>query len=238
MNNEDIQKILNRFGNSDIGKANATLLSVYASRKKFHQYDFDGNLIKVWNHFSELEDHPVFKKQSISQCCVKQKGIAFGYVWRYAKDWTLEELNIDKDELVKYNYHAGLSISKYDLQGNLIKNYESVNLAFQDLHVKNYHTLIQILKENPDGFKMYDFIWSGEEKKFTEKELQTIINTEYSSERLPIGMFDLQGKLIKILGSKKQAADYFKVSPSTIRNILNGKKNCDGLTYILKRFKP
>ena len=48
MQNNDIQKILDRFAASRIGKANKFLLHQILNSRLIYQYDFEGNLIKTY----------------------------------------------------------------------------------------------------------------------------------------------------------------------------------------------
>lgn len=58
-----------------------------------NQYDTEGNFIKSWNGYSEINKVLGYSQQNICHCCKRRTRTAFGYVWRYAD----EQNNIQSD---------------------------------------------------------------------------------------------------------------------------------------------
>ena len=52
-------------------------------RKKVAQYNLQGNLIKVWNSFMEIERELGYSNSSINSCCKGKRKHVGGYIWKY-----------------------------------------------------------------------------------------------------------------------------------------------------------
>jgi group I intron endonuclease len=99
---------LNQKTKNKIGKANSKL--------PVYQFDFNGNLIKVWDSVSQAEKH--FNNGKIIYKCVQNKSnTAYGYIWSYSKEFSFKSYNNSK------------KIRQYDLEGNLVKEWFSITEA-------------------------------------------------------------------------------------------------------------
>ena len=54
--------------------------------KKVGQYDLQGNLIKVWNSFMDIQRELGFSNSSINSCCKGRRKTAGGFIWRYVNE--------------------------------------------------------------------------------------------------------------------------------------------------------
>lgn len=52
-------------------------------RKKVAQYNLQGDLIKVWNSFMEIERELGYSNSSINSCCKGKRKHVGGYIWKY-----------------------------------------------------------------------------------------------------------------------------------------------------------
>lgn len=57
---------------------------------KITQMDVDGNTIRIWNGFSEIEKELKYNKRCIYDNCVGRTKIAYGFKWEYYKEPDLE----------------------------------------------------------------------------------------------------------------------------------------------------
>lgn len=65
-----------------------------ANSKKVHQYDFQGNLIKIYSSAAEAEryinnkpnEHWTNLKNNIDACCRLKQKSAYNYIWKYKED--------------------------------------------------------------------------------------------------------------------------------------------------------
>ena len=51
--------------------------------RKINQYDLQGNFIKCWNSFYDIEHTLNFSRSSIWRCCTHKYKQSHGYIWRY-----------------------------------------------------------------------------------------------------------------------------------------------------------
>lgn len=52
-------------------------------RRKFRQLDLDGNLIKVWHGFKQMERETGLQRKSVYDCCVGKRESYMGFKWEY-----------------------------------------------------------------------------------------------------------------------------------------------------------
>ena len=88
------------------------------------QYDYDGNFIKSWPSSTAAAEYFNIASNCIRNS-IKSKNTACGYLW---SDNFFEKL--DTSEYKLHFQHD--CVYKFDKNGNLIKTYESVELAAQD----------------------------------------------------------------------------------------------------------
>ena len=92
--------------------------------KQIYQYDFNGELIKIWKSVTEAKNNG-FNETCIVDCCNgKQKSHA-KYIWSYKPlQLTAEELeDIKKSALKRYSK----KVYQRDLNGNIVKIWESTS---------------------------------------------------------------------------------------------------------------
>lgn len=53
---------------------------------EINQYDLQGNFIKLWYGFHEINRILGFNCANISACCSKRQHTAYGFIWRYKND--------------------------------------------------------------------------------------------------------------------------------------------------------
>ena len=54
-------------------------------RRAFKQLDRDGNLIKVWQGFKQMQRETGYQRASVYRCCIGQRESYQGYKWEYAE---------------------------------------------------------------------------------------------------------------------------------------------------------
>jgi hypothetical protein len=154
MQSNDIQKILDEFGTSKIGKAKGPALNSIAIRKLIYQYDFDGNLVKIYKSTLECSKSTNSSNRTIQNVidgydrfANKKVYSARGFIFRdKPTKFTKEEL----DEIKKNcNHENGKpEFGQYDLQGNLIKKFKTANSASIEVYgtEKERRSITNILK--------------------------------------------------------------------------------------------
>lgn len=140
MQNSDIQKILDDFAATSLGKAKGMQLAQFEIRKLIYQYDFDGNLVKIYKstlECSKAMNTGATQIQNVingyDKITDKKVYSAHGFIFKQKPtEFTKEEL----DEIKKNsNHEAGKpEFGQYDLQGNLIKKFRRSNLAALEVY--------------------------------------------------------------------------------------------------------
>jgi hypothetical protein len=94
------------------------------------QYDLNGNFIKEWSSITEAEINLNLCRGRISSCCRYINKTADKFIWRF-KDDPITNINF------KLSTHKNsIPILQYDLNGNFIKEYESVASAIKQTKIK------------------------------------------------------------------------------------------------------
>lgn len=124
-------------------KLKISLSNIGKGTKKVYQYNFKGNLIKVWNNAELASNELGISRVGIVMCCLGKSNYSSNFIWKYEKLDNIKFINDFK------------TIYQFDLFGNLVKIWESVNEASKHGFSKTdiYHTCIgkQKLHKN--------FIW-------------------------------------------------------------------------------
>jgi hypothetical protein len=91
------------------------------------QYNLNGNFVRDWDRIIDVEKELGIANQTITSCCKGRKDSAGGFIWRY-QDSPVEMLeNIKSVKSIKY----GIPVLQCDLQGNFIKEWNSITKAKQ-----------------------------------------------------------------------------------------------------------
>lgn len=105
-------------------------MKVYNKRKKIKpilQYDLYGNFIKKWDSVLDAEESlGVNNHSNISACCLGKQKSAWGYVWRYVEN-SIEP----KIQGIKHT----LRVNQYDLEKNLIKEWDNIRQIKETLGI-------------------------------------------------------------------------------------------------------
>lgn len=96
-------------------KDDVPLSNIKGKSRIVKQFDFNGNLLNVYNSISEAMNSIKFKSANIVLCCNGNAKSAGGYVWRYQND------EFNKFELPSVKPY----ILQYDLNGNYIATFKS-----------------------------------------------------------------------------------------------------------------
>lgn len=54
--------------------------------KNINQYDLQGNFIKTWDSFMDIERELNFNHSNLQKVCCGKYKFAYGYIWRYANE--------------------------------------------------------------------------------------------------------------------------------------------------------
>ena len=85
------------------------------------QYDLLGNFIREWDSLTAVEEELKLNCGNISNCCRGVSVTANGFIWRYRDEFI--EIDLKKLEYRKRK------VSKYDLNGDFVKTFDSIKEA-------------------------------------------------------------------------------------------------------------
>ena len=100
--------------------------------KKVIRYDYNGNVIKVYNNINEAAKELNTSKQSISRCCRGELISSVNSIWRFEGD-AFDKYKIDK----KRNINIDKSVIQIDINGDIINEYKSCKEAQNKLKITN-----------------------------------------------------------------------------------------------------
>lgn len=104
--------------------------------KAIGQYNLNGEFIKKWDSITEAKKHI---KGDILSCCQHKQKTAGGFIWEYYIDTLNINVNLTNkhtgvkktDKWVKNKYKP---INQYDLEGNFIREWESMKQIVKELN--------------------------------------------------------------------------------------------------------
>ena len=152
---------------------------------KIKQYDLYGNYIKTFDSISIAEEQT--SATNISQCALGKRHQSGGYVWRYEND-SFDKFPIErKPTTIRKKYN--IPIYEFDFSGKLLQRYDSL-YSFpkrqQSNIVKCLNNEISYVKN-----KIYSY--------------ESVLNYDKLKNIKRIAQYSLDGKLIKIYDSVKEA---------------------------------
>lgn len=95
--------------------------------KSVYQYDIDMNLINVYPSINNASKINNLSHGNIAKCCKNKIRMVGGFVWRFEGDLTPVEYVGGTDKFRR--------IYQYDLDGNLLRDYDNAKLASIDLGI-------------------------------------------------------------------------------------------------------
>ncbi len=114
--------------------------------KKIYQYDFEGNLIKEYD--SIISAVNIYGK-CIKFCLYKRIKTAYGFYWSYLKENKKTKFNNGK--------FKGKSLFRYDIDGNLVKEYKDLLSTSKELNIPRTR-IYKVLNKN---ILYLDSIWKN-----------------------------------------------------------------------------
>ena len=120
--------------------------------QKIVQLDLEGNFIKEWNNLTEIQNSLKIDRHCISKVCKNKSYIYRDYIWMYKKDYNPKQLiNIDTKNGLNKNKK---SVCQLDLEGNFIKEWDSITDVDKFYENMNNRPLKYILCNKKEGIFM------------------------------------------------------------------------------------
>ena len=204
------QKIINRIKNK---KAH-----LFESHP-IYQITLAGEIYKEWNSARDAARTLKYTQSCIWNCLNNNRRTYKNYIWIY-KDKYDDSFDIN-DYINKQG--QSIKICQYDFDGNLVKIWNSSYDASRELNI-DVSSIIKTCKGKYKYCK--DFVWSY---YYKEPDF-SFINDKHINHK--IGVYDLNGKLVDILNSRKEVVEKYNISQSSLSFCLTGKQSsCKGYAY-------
>ena len=177
------------------------------------QYDLDGNFITEYITSGEAAEKTNTSQEEINRCCLRSRNAysANGFIWKKKNDDTPIEIWV-KANKTKFNKRP---IIQYDLDGNIIQEFPSIQAAGAAFNKKSPQGTIG---EVCHGHQIlaYGFIWRFKDDNRplpTQEEIQRSLK---SNKKRPILQYDLNNNFIQEFPSIAAAGKALNVkSPSS-----------------------
>jgi|SRR5688572_7469619 len=119
--------------------------------RPIYQYDKEGNFIKEWKNIHLIESETSFKRGSIYNCCFNLCYKNKGFIWRFEK---YDKIPEDKMPSLRKE-----KMLQYDLEGNFIREWESLSAACKEIgsHPANLRRAIKTENKRNKSYRGY--IW-------------------------------------------------------------------------------
>ena len=178
--------------------------------KKINQYDLNGTYIKTWESVVEAAKSIKRFPTDISAVCKNQRKSAGGFMWKFYDEYS-DCTNIDS-----YNPIL-LKVGQYDLDGNLIKIWNSIKEASEYLNIK--YDNIQIAAFVPNR-QTGGYLWVS---KYNIQDFEPQISPYIKSTRKKVKQFDMEMNFIRDWDSIRQAEEELNIAGGSITRCCQGK---------------
>lgn len=127
---ETIEKI--RKSNSNPSKETREKMRNSQKKKPMLQIDLNGNVICEWSGAREASKLLNIKQDCIWACCHHKRKTYKGFIWIFKNEY---EIKFNLNDY--YNKTASKAVCQYDLEGNLIKIWDTLRMASKYFEVDN-----------------------------------------------------------------------------------------------------
>jgi len=204
---------------------------IKSSYRNIHQYDLDGNLIKIWDSLKDLEKAGFLQTWNISSCIRGLKKTAYSFYWSNGF--------ISKDMIVKPTHTYFINrpfkeqikrqkkVYQYNLVGDFVKEWTSIKKAEEALGINNISANLRKLRNSAGGFQ-WSFIKYDRLKPHycPEKAID-------SKKEFKVFQYSLDGTFLKEWTGAKEASKTLNINRECIRLSCVGKNKTGG-GYIWK----
>lgn len=191
--------------------------------EKLYQYDLEGNFVKEWDGFQFAVEHfqcnPARFKMAIND-----KRSAFESYWSREK--------VDKLDVTEYTKSIRSEIYQYDINGNLLKTWNSVNQIIQETKFSR-----ACVDEAVQKSKLLDYCYYIKDKT----KIWDIIKTDIDNRTIKfVSIYNPNGELIKTFYNLSDASKETKCKKSDIKKAIQSGElynNCLWTHYTEPTFK-
>lgn len=195
-------------------------------KKAILQYDLNGNLIREWDSTRAASEETGIDNNTISQNLAGKTRRAGEFMWRFKKEsnenkitdyWTLSGFknpNIPKAKKIEKK------ICQYDINGKLIKVWETMQEAADALHISS-SGISSVASEKNCSY--HGFVWRSVEG-IPEEKIEVCLNRCVKA----VDQYDKENNFIQSWGSISEAGKTLNINISHITQVCKNKRKSAG----------
>ena len=184
-------------------------------------YGLDGKYIKTFHGYKEIFNELGVVKSNVIQSAQHQIGRAKNYIFRFHDDNCGNQI----EKYIESQPTNIKRVNQYSLDGQYIKTFNSASEAGRTLGVRPSGISACCLGKYKTS---NNYIWS-----FAEINKKEITPQKNMKPRRIVAQYDLQGNLIQVFSTMKEAARITGIRYDIIRHFMDGKRK-SGEGYIWK----
>lgn len=157
--------------------------------KKVYQYDYEGNLVDIYESLNDMHEKTGYNKDYIGATCNHKYATANGYIWLYENDETpIEEL------VKKIPPELNHPVLQYSMDGILLREYSSFGEAEKDNGLSKgfIGKVVNELTTTAGGY-----IWIEKNSNITIEDKLQAISNRYKDREKPVFQYSAEGVFIK-----------------------------------------
>ena len=188
-------------------------------KKPICQYSLEGEFIAKYESGQEAaRANNILVSSGIYECCKGKYKSSNGYIWRYADDFSKIEPYKDNKGINR------IKVEQYDCDGNYIASYDSIMEAAEAIGKINSQRSISRCCKGEKYKTVGGFQWKfAGSDKIIEK-----VKPPKSNSKKQVGQYNLDGNLIQIFSSSREASRETGIAQASISNTCLGKQKKGG----------
>lgn len=185
------------------------------------QYDVNCNFIKYFDSISQAADEVGVSRPALTAVLNGNGITCAGYQWRYAND------NRPVVPVKNGMDNVRRAVSQYDLDGNLIATYKSVEDAAKKLNTYS-SSIVKVCKGQHHSHRGYIWRYCECDGRVTKVSGLEEVSKSSTDRKRAVLKFTLDGKFLERYDSVKEAKDSTGISVSAIRRACQDFKFTSG----------
>jgi ABC-type transporter MlaC component len=216
---------------SEAIKEKRTQSMIKKTSKKVSQYTLEGKKVKTYPSTAAAQRATGILRHSIGQVAALKGISAGGFVWRWGNDKRVDIKSLKDARRNEYRKKYGQKVTQYDMKGNKIASYSSLQdaEAASGVLASSIRFVVEGTYKSAGGY----FWKKGYGKKKINQPHRYWGKVASAQARFKkVKQFTLEGKYLRTFSSLKEAAHYLGIHRTGIGAACKGKqKICGGYRW-------
>lgn len=185
-----------------------------------YQYDLDGNFLNEYPSMMEAERQTGIDNSLICACCKGKNKYTKNYIWSYEKYNKIKGIDVKSYRYDAIEKACAKKVFQYDLNGNFIRQYDSVSKASLESGVSlNQISKCCLMDIHSSGGYMWSYNYLLHMESYKDR------TTSYNKGLKEIYKYNLAGNLICVYENISDAANDFNTTELYLNRKCNETKN-------------